>query len=705
MIFLALAFYLNYKPTPVTSAFIISNVSVYPTESYNITGDITGGGHSNLTFVSNGFIRAVLDVAVGQAIVGTATEYTPGQNVTNVIGSTNTEPFYSNQRAICRDNVDIVHAVWLKNSSDIVYARSVNGTYWDVNESFSVGGFKHTPHISCSGTNITVAFVEGNNVKIAISIDNGNNWRWLAPPTASCAQDFAFAEKNKDFIYVIFEAVQTSGCGYGDIKLLRSVNDGLSWEAPRVIFDGYKNSGTDFWFYYDPSLVIDYESLPNRIYTLARGMGWRSQSIEYSNSSYDLGGTWSSPTAIVVNSFIGGYSPYYPSMTLNRSKIFISHFGISGTNYIALNRSDDYGATWYSYLVNSVPIFMLSPLAEYPSVTTNSLGYPIVFWQQSYRNNTDNSAACINSGGTLSNCNNAFDENYDTYASCSIDGGTGVCGSILENYTISNVQSTYNWTFSFNTNGSRAFTNYYWDYMSSSWQQLYTSTSGAGSVTIIIPSSGIQNNLIMINTTLFRDTSGSAYYYEGGIDSSKNIFYRNYNGTGWDDVALMTNDSSDNRFVNTVYQGPQGCMEFVYRSGLSPPYNIVFQRNCTSQETSPTSYKICFGFFCLFDVSKTIYSMNFTGKLNYSNGSAVSDVPVKVIINYYDGIMNHQFYNFGWTNSTGNFIVKIDNLPDYIVGKDLDISIDVQGNIEAVYTCWYNHTSTNCCKQPFTGAC
>jgi len=36
------------------------------------------------------------------------------------------------------------------------------------------------------------------------------------------------------------------------------------------------------------------------------------------------------------------------------------------------------------------------------------------------------------------------------------------------------------------------------------------------------------------------------------------------------------------------------------------------------------------------------------------------------------------------------------------MNKDLDISIIVQSEIEATYDCWYNHTSRNCCKRPFT---
>jgi len=111
-------------------------------------------------------------------------------------------------------------------------------------------------------------------------------------------------------------------------------------------------------------------------------------------------------------------------------------------------------------------------------------------------------------------------------------------------------------------------------------------------------------------------------------------------------------------------------------------------------------YKICFGIFCT-DVYQPQYSMNFSGRLNYSNGSSVVNAPIKVIIKY----LNSQFEGRNWTSGLGEFLVKIDNLPEYIMNQDLNITINVQSEIEAVYECWYNHSSKCCCKAPLTKPC
>jgi hypothetical protein len=105
--------------------------------------------------------------------------------------------------------------------------------------------------------------------------------------------------------------------------------------------------------------------------------------------------------------------------------------------------------------------------------------------------------------------------------------------------------------------------------------------------------------------------------------------------------------------------------------------------------------KICFGIFCT-DVYQPQYSMNFTGRLNYSNGSVVVNAPIKVIVKY----LTSQYEGRNWTTGLGEFFVKIDSLPEYIIYNNLNITFYVQGEIEAIYNCWYNHSSKNCC--PYT---
>jgi hypothetical protein len=111
-------------------------------------------------------------------------------------------------------------------------------------------------------------------------------------------------------------------------------------------------------------------------------------------------------------------------------------------------------------------------------------------------------------------------------------------------------------------------------------------------------------------------------------------------------------------------------------------------------------YKVCFGVFCT-DVYQPQYSMNFSGRLNYSNGSVVVNVPIKVIVKY----LTSQYEGRNWTTGLGEFFVKIDSLPEYIIYNNLNITFYVQGEIEAVYNCWYNQSSKCCCKTPLTKPC
>jgi hypothetical protein len=111
-------------------------------------------------------------------------------------------------------------------------------------------------------------------------------------------------------------------------------------------------------------------------------------------------------------------------------------------------------------------------------------------------------------------------------------------------------------------------------------------------------------------------------------------------------------------------------------------------------------YKICFGVFCT-DVYQPAYSMNFSGTLNYSNGTFVKNAPVKVIVKY----LTTQFEGDDKTNSSGQFYVKMSNLPEYIIGKDLNITFYVQGEIEAIYNCFYNYTCKTCFPRPGTKNC
>jgi hypothetical protein len=99
----------------------------------------------------------------------------------------------------------------------------------------------------------------------------------------------------------------------------------------------------------------------------------------------------------------------------------------------------------------------------------------------------------------------------------------------------------------------------------------------------------------------------------------------------------------------------------------------------------------------------TMNTMNFTGYLNYSNGQPVKNSLIKITLR--NDTLGYEKSGINQTNQYGYFFVKIPNVPDAVMISNLYISIYVIGNIEAVYDCWYNHTSSMCCSLPLTGPC
>ncbi|QLJ53366.1 MAG: hypothetical protein Sv326_1191 [Candidatus Fermentimicrarchaeum limneticum] len=71
--------------------------------------------------------------------------------------------------------------------------------------------------------------------------------------------------------------------------------------------------------------------------------------------------------------------------------------------------------------------------------------------------------------------------------------------------------------------------------------------------------------------------------WRNGSASNGDIFYRNYNGTGWDSILAYTSDHNGNDLPNAKWNYAGNCIEFVYRNGTASPYNISYARlgSCT----------------------------------------------------------------------------------------------------------------------------
>ena len=119
------------------------------------------------------------------------------------------------------------------------------------------------------------------------------------------------------------------------------------------------------------------------------------------------------------------------------------------------------------------------------------------------------------------------------------------------------------------------------------------------------------------------------------------------------------------------------------------------------------NYKICFGVFCT-GTFEPQYNINFTGVLTYSNGTIVKNAPVIINIKYPPtGTPTLQFEGTNRTDVNGYFFVKIKNLPEilFVPPKILRVDINVVGDIEAQYTCFYNKTNNERCCPIYGVSC
>jgi hypothetical protein len=84
--------------------------------------------------------------------------------------------------------------------------------------------------------------------------------------------------------------------------------------------------------------------------------------------------------------------------------------------------------------------------------------------------------------------------------------------------------------------------------------------------------------------------------------------------------------------------------------------------------------------------------INFSGTVKYAGGGGVlSFVKLTATIKYRDQEFSAQTI----TREDGSFFVKIE-VPSYLNDKDFYVTFYVRNDIEAFYTCWYDHTTEQC---------
>lgn len=313
---------------------------------------------------------------------------------TTIINTTTTTPFNSYQRAICRDDNNIIHVAWSANATTVSYANSTDGLKFNtININTTNTETKGTPSISCSGRNIAIFYSLGSSSRLAVHVssDNGGTWSYKNPIASVGVPS---GETRGNNIYVVFTDTANSikyinssdyGLTYGSIKTLFA---GQSAVFPSCTQIGYSQptmtiSGTGsandkiFIAVYNQTDIYDVDVVRHRCLSTST----TTYAVSFINST-DSGTTFGQQKLVNSNPTLQLYSP---SITYNQSddtRIFIAMEGIlaSGAqNAIYFSNSTNSGLTWTTpYQINAS-----SKLKGTPTVTVNNTN-PTVFWSEQY---------------------------------------------------------------------------------------------------------------------------------------------------------------------------------------------------------------------------------------------------------------------------------------------------------------------------------
>jgi len=328
--------------------------------------------------------------------------YLPQVEASTILGTTNVDPFNPNMRSICRDGQGNLHAVWARTGNYIRYANSTDdGVTWNTRD-IGYGSDFNFPSISCNGNNITIAYIDrGPPVKklcVNISTDNGVTWSGTTPAVALGPS--AQVERRGSRIYLVFENDSydsmfmnstDGGDTWGPITTLFDGNyldypicDGIFYRSSSMVVSGSGGAGDDIY------VTVKYEYRdddPNPESTCDLSVD--STYTVYFKNSTNAGTSWS-PARTVKSSTsnqIRSVSIDYNSS--NPQYIYISYGELVGSSHeMYFSNSTDGGTNWTEpYRIDQLGASAYD--ANYPSVTVDINGNPVVFWEQdqSYGNN------------------------------------------------------------------------------------------------------------------------------------------------------------------------------------------------------------------------------------------------------------------------------------------------------------------------------
>ncbi len=342
----------------------LKEVSAIPTFSLNSTNSTTAG-----TDIEH---RLQWQDAVG--LSGYIFSFNNNSNYiissNHTINATSQLPVIGNRKAICIDDLGYIHTAYRTATGQVKYSKSKdNGVTWNTT---ILGGaiILYRPSISCDSNNIFVAFNDGGVTRINMSKSTDRGGTWTSIKTVydrTFDTDKGGSEvivKGNNVYLVFLNKSAASPPETAHIVFMNSSDLGVTWSGyTKIIKDSTVN------FDHTSFAVVGTGTDTDRLYVVADDI---TNNLIYFTRSLDAGKTWSTNVSITTN--IGTFLT--PTITAYNDKVYVACD--NGSNIVFMNSSDN-GTTW------STPIDIYDSSEDVgasPSLTTNRIGNPIVFFSQ-----------------------------------------------------------------------------------------------------------------------------------------------------------------------------------------------------------------------------------------------------------------------------------------------------------------------------------
>jgi len=422
----------NSTNNPVNSTVTVKVYDPVPklmsTNTYSPNGG-TGVYSGNYTLPGNAMAGSWRITAYEIGGVSTTMYLSVGANTygSTIIDLTTTQPFSQGQRVICRDGSNYIHTVWLYNSSTLKYARSVdNGetfTVWDLNSS---ANSKTTPHISCNGGSIWVAYSVSSKICIYSSTDNGATWSYQEPRTSNVGGKVGI-EAVGSRVYILYPYENENAGNKRDFTFFNSSDGGSTWGNDVTIFTAYyeciHQSCASVTYDFEGISINGSGSASDIIYALGQQYtAPEDVTLAYFANSSDSGATWSTATSVDTESLgtpsLASYGANV-SISGDKSTTDMDVYYHNSTTYASFSHSKldiDTDSDHYNYSL-------------YSSVSINGTN-PVVFWSQKPLASSDYNWTVVYRsyiGGSWQNAINfTQNSNYNVYVNAKKDN-TGNC--------------------------------------------------------------------------------------------------------------------------------------------------------------------------------------------------------------------------------------------------------------------------------------